>query len=108
MSTLKKVFLVKLPNGTINLIPLEEIQGCEIISPNPKLGFWIHEKTTPGGASDGLGSEVKVRDIEEEDIEEILKNKGECFVEVDHEVKLAMPTNGYGYKKVVIHLERKV
>lgn len=105
MEKLKKVFLVKLPNGEVNLIPLEKIIDCEIIVPSEKLGLWVYEKTIPGGAIDGLGDEDKVRNLDFDDIETILEeNNGECYVEVDYKNKLSMPSNARGYKAVVLHL----
>lgn len=100
----RKVFIVKLPTGKINIIPIEEITDCQIIIPDEKLGIWIHEKTIHGGASDGIGDDHKVRNLNEEDIETIIKNDGICHVEVDCYNKLSMPSNILGYKKVVIHL----
>jgi len=104
MENLKKVFLVKLPSGEVNLIPLEKINDCEIIVPNEKLGLWVHQETIPNGASDGLGDHHIIRDLDLEDIETILENGGECYVEVDYKNNLSMPSNARGYRKVVLHL----
>lgn len=104
MKNLRKVLLVQLPSGVINLIPLEEIIDCKIITPDEKTDFWVHEKTIPGGADFGLGENNKIRDLSKEDIKDILTKGGECFVEVDNFNKLAMPSNQIGYQKVVIHL----
>ena len=105
MVYLKKVLIVKLPNGTVNLIPLEEISECKIIIPNDKLGIWVHEETTPGGSFDGLEDHNKVRDLSNEDIENILKDGGQCLIEVNYFNKLRMPTSYNGDKKVVLHLK---
>ncbi|SRR5258706_9700758 len=104
MADFKKVQLVQLLSGKVNLIPLEEISDCPIIIPNEKLGFWVYEKSIPGGAFDGIGPEIKVRDLGKKDIDAILAKGGECFVEVDYQNRLNMPSNGLGNKKVVIHL----
>jgi hypothetical protein len=101
----KKVLLVQLPSGEINFIPLEPITGVEIIKPNEKLAFWVYEKTNPGGASDFIGDEHVVRDLSPEDIKTINANNNECYVEVDYEDKLSMPSNMLGNKKVVLHLQ---
>lgn len=103
MKNLRKVFLVKLPNGKITFIPLEEISNCFVIAPNKKLGLWVHEKTYPGGI-DGIDDDVRVKNLDDETIETILKNGGECFVEVDYKNELKMPSNGLGHKKVVLFL----
>lgn len=106
----KEVKLVKLPTGEINLVPVEKITGTAIIKPDEKTGFWIHEKTIPGGSvfDPGLSDEVIIRDPTPEDIEAILKNDGKCYVDVDWEGKLSMPSNGLGFRKVVIHLTKPV
>ena len=106
MKNLKKVFFVQLPNGEINLIPLEKITDCQIIIPTEKIGLWIHVETMPGGASDGIGDHVVVRYLSEDDIKTICNNGKGCYVEVDHENKLSMPSDGMGHKKVVLHLSK--
>jgi len=105
MENLKKVLFIQLPNGDINLIPIEEIVDCKIIVPNEKLGIWVYKETIPGGASDGLGDNHVVRELTNEDIQMILCKRVECFVEVDFQNKLSLPSNMRGDQRVVLHLK---
>lgn len=111
MENVKEVMLIKLPTGKLCLIPVEDIleeynftspQPCKIITQEIH-GWWIHEKTIKGGADFGLGDEVKVRDITEEDIKSILDNNGKCFVQVNYRGVLSTPRN-IRNSKIVIHL----
>ncbi len=108
----REVCLVKLLNDKLCLIPVEEFFECEDYRSEPSVckiitdkhfGWWIYENTYIGCASDGIGDEVKVRDITEDDINLILKNDGKCFVEVDYKNKLSVPKNYYGEGKIVIY-----
>ncbi len=105
MVYLKKVSLVLLPDGTVNIIPLEVISDCQIIIPNNDLGIWVHEETTPGLSFDGSGEHNKVRDITQEDIAAIIKNGGQSLIEVNYYNKLSTPTCFGGSKRVVLHLK---
>ena len=96
---------VQQSKGDIKIVPVEEIVDCGLIIPNDKLGLWVHEETIPGGAFDGLGDNNIVRELTEEDIELILSGRVECFVEVDYQNKLSLPSNALGYQKVVLHLK---
>jgi hypothetical protein len=109
----KEVCLVKLTNDKLCLIPIEKIleedakchpQPCKIIT-QEIYGWWVHEKTIEGGAYDGIGSEIIVRDIAEQDIKSILDNKGKCFVETNSSGVLSTPRN-IRNSKIVIHLEK--
>jgi hypothetical protein len=108
MQKLAKVFLVELPNKAVNLIPLEEIKDCPIIVSDKKTNFMVYAKTIKGGASDFIGDDVIVNKLTPKYITKILANKGVCYVEIDDENGLSAPSNGYGERMVVIHLERPV
>lgn len=100
----RKAFLVRLPNGIVNLIPLEEIRDYKIITPDEKTDFRVYTRTIRGGASNGLGDYIMTRDLTDKDVDTILGNCGECFVEVDYRNELSVPTNAFGDKLVVLHL----
>lgn len=104
MVYLKKVRLVVLPDGGINLIPLDEIADTKIIIPNDKLGIWVYLQSIPGVPFNSQTSNEKVRDLNNEDIETIINNGGTCYVEVNYFQKLRVPSSGIDKKKVVLHL----
>jgi len=117
MKNFKEVQLIKKSNGEHCFVAIDEFfekenytrevpKLCEVITNEP-FGWWIHEKTNKGGASDGIGDEIIVRDFSDADFESILKNGGKCFVEVDYNNKLKAPKNGRGDGKVVFFLENK-
>ena len=99
MDNLREVQLILKSNGGMVLIPIDEIITQE------KYGWWVHEKTMPGGAHDGVGDFVKVRDITAIDTGKILDNKGKCFVEVNYEGILSTPSN-IKNKKIVIRFNK--
>jgi hypothetical protein len=104
MVYLKKVRLNVLPDGGINLVPLDEIADVKIIIPDDKLGVWVFVQSIPGVPFNGPTSNQKVRDLNNEDIETITNNGGTCYVEVNYFQKLSMPSSGLDKKKVVLHL----
>lgn len=64
----------------------------------------MYEKKHKGCAFDGIGDEIIVRDITDKDVKTILSKKGKCFVEVNYENRLSMPSNGLGHQKLVLHI----
>lgn len=109
MSTkVQEVKMVKLPSGEINLIPVGKIKGVDNIKPAEKTKFWVYEKTNKGGSiyDPGIEDEVIVRELKPEDIEAVLANNAKCYVEVKSDGALCMPSNGLGFRMVVIHLTK--
>jgi hypothetical protein len=109
MAHLKKVILIQLPSGVIKFVPIEDIAKCDIIIPDEKTSVVVYEQTFPGESiyDPGLEDSVKVRNITDEDIAIITAHNRECFVEVDYKDELSMPSNGRGFKMLVIHLTRE-
>lgn len=111
----KKAQLVKLLDNRLILIPLEKIKNgffdwdnrdknCEIISINPpKVNLWVYRKKV---GNDIMGNEDHIANPPiEEEIEKILnENQGICYIEVNSNNELSVPTNGRGNRSIVIHL----
>jgi hypothetical protein len=112
----KEVQLIKKSNGKLCLIPIDEFFERDIYSKTDPIicnaitqipfGWWIHMKTYKGGGFDGIGDDVRVEDFTDTHADDILKNNGKCYVEVDYNNKLSCPTNGRGDGKIVIFLTR--
>lgn len=105
MQNIKKVLMQKGEDGTISFTPVEEITDCKIITINDKTIIVIHEETIPGGASDFLGDHNVVRELSEDDTASILNGSIECYVEVEGNGSLSMPSNVLGHKMLVLHLK---
>lgn len=107
-----EVQLIKKSNGEYCAVPIGELfengwlndplVRCEGISKAPKLGWWIYESQSP--AWNVVDTQVTVRDFTDNDYDEIMKNNGKLFVEVDSENRLSIVRNGLGHGKVVFHL----
>jgi len=99
----KAVEIVKKEAGFV-LLPKEGFlmdgKPCALIDQTH--GWWIHMRDIEGGASDGIGNEVIVRDFVPEDFDIIQQAGGQCYVEVDHGNELICPKNGRGDRKIVI------
>ncbi|MEO5646516.1 MAG: hypothetical protein ABIO57_01965 [Candidatus Paceibacterota bacterium] len=110
MADLKKVVLKEYSDRIIKFVPSDEINGCSEIIPDQKTKVVVHEKTYRGESiyDPGLEDSVKVRNITAADVAAILANNGECFVQVNHNGELRMPSNGSGRKMLVIHLTKEV
>ena len=115
----KKAQLVKLLDNRLILIPLEKIKNgffdwdnrdknCEIIKINPpKVNLWVYRKKV---GNDIMGNENHIANpATEKEIEKILnENQGICFIQVDYNNELSAPSNGRGYRSILIHLTNLV
>lgn len=115
----RKAQLIKLINGELLLIPLEEIKNgffdfanrdknCEMIKINPpKINLWVHRKNL---GSNCVGDEkIIANPPTEEEISKILnENNGVCFLQVNSSNELSSPSNGRGNRSIVIYLSKPV
>lgn len=112
---LKKAHLLRLPTGSLALIPLEKVKNgyvfdfndrdkdCEIIKEKAKLHFWVYRKNA---GHDVLGNENHIANqITNEDFEKISANSSNCLVEVDYSGHLSSPSNANGHRAILIHLD---
>jgi len=97
--------ILKRADGSFICIPKETInfdgKPCQIIDQTH--GWWIHERNIKGGASDGIGDEVIVRDFKPEDFDAM---NGKCYVEVNHLGEMICPRNGRGNIKIVLFITK--
>ncbi len=105
MHYLKEVKLVVMADGSIVLIPVEQIKDCQIIRTDEKTGLWVYRLYA--GINCMADEEHIANPPTQSEIATILSQNGKCFVAVDSEGRLSMPSSPLGYKKVVIHLTRK-
>ena len=107
MIRLKKVFLVKLPNGKIAFIPLEKIIDCPIISPDDRMQVQIYEgepaAKNPGPFDFILMDDFPGVPLNEKHVEAILANNGECFVRVTERNSVAVSGKEFWFC-ILIHL----
>lgn len=110
---IKKAHLLRLPTGSLALIPLEIVKNgyvfdnfegiCEIIKETDNVHFWIYRKNV---GYDVVGSENHIANpITDEDFAKITANESNCFIQVDSSGALASPSNGRGERAILIHFD---
>lgn len=115
---LKKVQLVRSSDNSLSLIPLEEFKNgffdfknrdknCEIIKINPpEVNLWVYRQYR---GIDALGNEDHVASPPtDEEIDKILnEDNGVCLIQVNSSNEIASPSNGRGYRSVIIEFQVK-
>ncbi len=109
---LKKVMLVKLPNGGLCIIPIESFKNgmldwenrerdCRIIKSGVSLHFWIYEKFC---GYDVVGNEDHIaRPITPSEVEEIISiQKGQCLIMVESNGAVQSPSNTRGDRSILL------
>lgn len=115
---LKKAQLIRLEDGSLRVIPLEEVkngffdlshskENCECIKIDPpKVNLWVYRKYE--GVNIMGNEDHTANPPTEAELEKILtENRGICYLKVDDCNELHSPSNGLGHRSILIHLSKE-
>lgn len=111
----RKAQLIRLVNGSLCLIPLEEIKNglfdfnkrhknCEFIKITPpKINLWVYKSYN--GITTMGDEDHTALPITELELKKILEDKqGLCYIQVNDSNEICAPSNGLGHCSILIRL----